>query len=608
MSTAVAASVLSCRARAETIEALARTHFDIVVIGGGVTGAGAALDATRGLRVALVEMGDYGAGTSSRSGKLIHGGLRYLEQCRFSLVREALHERSLMLGTLCPHLVKPIAFIYPLRHRIWERAYVGAGLAIYDTLGGAAALPRRRHLSRAALRDLAPGITCDDVSGAFLFYDAQVDDARHTLELVRTVVAHGVFAASAVQVIGFSKAAGAVAGVRVRDLESGSVFEIGARAVVNATGVWSDAIHRMAGSSATPPAYAVQASKGVHITVPRDRIDSSVSLLIRAEDSVLFVRTWGRHWLIGTTDTPWDRAHDDPAATSADVDYLLRNVNSALDAALTRSDIDGVFAGLRPLILPLVRPLDRLRKGHAATSKVGREHAVWSPAPGLVTAAGGKYTTYRVMARQVVDLAARHLGRPVPDSTTENVPLLGSVDLDRARAWFRASGARRGLSTRQIEHLLGRYGSLVRDLDALLRVRPDLAQPIAGAEDYLQVEAVYAVRAEAAMHLEDVLSRRTHIAIETTDRGLAGAPVVAALMAVELGWDEATMAEELRRYRAAVQTAVESVDRSVDEPVVESAVESVDGSAVKPQRFRRGSTASCSGQPSSAISDLEPSR
>jgi glycerol-3-phosphate dehydrogenase len=536
-----AASALSPRAREETLQRLARTQYDLLVIGGGVTGAGVALDAAvRGLSVALVEMRDYAAGTSSRSGKLFHGGLRYLEQFNFSLVREALKERALMLERLCPHLVRPIQFVYPLRHRVWERAYIGAGLLLYDTLGGAGAVPRHRHLSRGAVGRLAPGMARDELVGALTFYDAQVDDSRHTMELARTAAAHGADVASAVKVVGLALDAGRVTGATVCDLESGERFDIRAHQVVNATGVWTDSVNQMTGR---PASFNVQASKGVHIMVPREKIDSQVSMFVRAEDSVLFVRSWGRHWLIGTTDTAWHQSLDHPAATSADIEYLLNNLNRVLRVKLTRDDIDGVFVGLRPLV----------RGNAATTSKLSREHAVESPLPGFTTITGGKYTTYRVMAKDAVDLAVQGLERAVKPCGTEHVPLIGAVGLDDTRRSFGAKAAARGLSAEQVQHLLGRYGSLVDDLDALMAQRPELAEPIKGAEDYLAVEAVYAATHEGALHLDDVLTRRTHISIETPDHGLTAAPVVAALVAPALGWDQTRMAEEVRRYHARLE-------------------------------------------------------
>jgi glycerol-3-phosphate dehydrogenase len=544
-------SQLSAEARTAALERLKTTAYDVLVIGGGVTGAGAALDAaSRGLTVALVEMRDYASGTSSRSGKLIHGGLRYLEQLNFRLVREALRERRLLLETLAPHLVKPIKFVYPLRHRIWERAYMGAGLILYDTIGGAGAVPRHRHLSFQAVRRMAPGIKSSHLIGALTFYDAQIDDSRHTLEVVRTAAAQGADVASAVKVTGLTKTTGAVVGATVKDLETGESFAITAKHTINAAGVWTDELQGFAGGA---PSFSVKASKGVHIMVPREKIASEASLFLKAEDSVLFVRTWGRHWLIGTTDTAWTEGLDHPAATSSDIEYLLRNLNSILEKPLTRDDIDGVYVGLRPLI-----------RGNAnATSKLSREHAVETSVPGFTTIAGGKYTTYRVMAEDVVDAAVAGLGgsvrgRRVPRSTTAGIPMIGAVGFAAVRDRREALAAESGLSEAQLDHLLRRYGSLVPELLALVAQTPDLGKPVVGAEDYLVIEAVYAATHEGALHLDDVLTRRTHIAIETHDRGLAAAEALAPVVGSALGWSEARVAAELAHYRDRVAAELES--------------------------------------------------
>ena len=547
---------LSPAGRAQALARLARTEYDVLVIGGGVTGAGAALDAaTRGLAVALVEMRDYAAGTSSRSGKLIHGGLRYLEQFDFGLVRESLRERRLLLKDLAPHLVKPIRFLYPLRRRLWERAYVGAGLLLYDTIGGAGAVPRHRHLSRGAVRRLAPGVKQSGLIGAITFYDTQVDDSRHTLELVRTAAAHGAEVVSAVKVVGLATSGGAVCGAQAQDLESGQTFTIRAGHVVNATGVWTNGLSRRAGGR---PGFSVKASKGVHIMVPRDRIRSEVSLFVRAEDSVLFVRSWGSHWLIGTTDTAWTAGLDHPAATSTDIDYLLRNVNVALETELTRDDIDGVFAGLRPLI-----------RGDAdATSRLSREHAVETSVPGFTTIAGGKYTTYRIMARDAIDEAVKGLGRAVPPSCTQSVPLIGAVGYAATMARAARLAASAGLTPAQVDHLLGRYGSLTEDLIAMIVEQPELGRPVGGAPDYLLAEAVYAVTHEGALHLDDVLTRRTHIAIETHDRGAAAARAIAPVIGVELGWDAERVGKELDFYLARIEAELAAQRLPDDESAV----------------------------------------
>jgi len=534
-------SVLSPADRPRTLDQLATVDYDVLVIGGGVTGAGTALDAaTRGLRVGLVEMRDWASGTSSRSGKLIHGGLRYLEQLNFGLVREALKERALMLQKLCPHLTRPIQFIYPIQHRVWERPYMGAGLVLYDTIGGAGAVPRHRHLSRTGMNRLAPDLDTSHLAGAITFYDVQMDDARHTVELVRTAAEAGADVASGVIVLDLIKDDDAVIGVIAADLESGETFTIRARRVINATGAWTDGLQNRAGGS---PSFRVTASKGVHILIPRDRIDSQISMFVRAEDSVLFVRTWGRHWLIGTTDTAWHGDLDHPAATSDDIQYLLRNLNRVLRKPLTVDDIDGVFVGLRPLVSG--RP--------GATSKLSREHAIETTVPGFTTIVGGKYTTYRVMAEDVLDEALQGIKTPHGPCVTDNVPLIGARGLDGQRAEIARRGAKLGLTLGAVEHLLGRYGVLTDELLAAIETDPSLGVEIPGSGGYLRAEAAYAVSHEGALHIDDVMTRRTHIAILTPDRGVECVADVADIITPLLGWTEERRQEEIQHYRARVQ-------------------------------------------------------
>jgi glycerol-3-phosphate dehydrogenase len=518
--------------------------LDVVIVGGGVTGAGTALDAaTRGLSVALVEAVDFAAGTSSRSSKLIHGGLRYLEQRNFGLVREALRERGLLLTRLAPHLVRPVSFLYPLRHRYWERLYVGAGVLLYDTMGGARALPRHRHLShRAALR-LAPALRPDALVGAVRYWDGQVDDARHTLVTARTAARYGALLATSARATGFLRHGERVTGVRVRDLESGRDLEVRARQVVIAAGVWTDELTAQVGGGQ----YRVRMSKGIHFTVPADRIRSGTGLILRTEKSVLFVIPWGRLWIIGTTDTDWDLDRAEPAATRPDLDYLLDQLNQVLADPLRPEDVVSVYVGLRPLLA-----------GHSAsTAQLSREHAVFRPAPGLVAVAGGKYTTYRVMAKDTMDEVAKGLqadtGQPVPASVTADTPLLGA-DGYRA-AWNRRArtAARSGLEVAQVEHLLHRHGSAIDEVLTLVAERPDLAKPLPGADEYLAAEAVYAASHEAALHLDDVLVRRTRVAVETPDRGLTAADPVSRHLAAVLGWTEDQRLRELQTYQARVQ-------------------------------------------------------
>jgi len=531
--------------RQAALDAAPREELDVVVIGGGVVGAGVALDAvTRGLSVALFEGRDWAAGTSSRSSKLIHGGLRYLEMLDFGLVREALRERGLLSQRLAPHLVRPVPFLYPLKHRGWERLYAGSGVALYDAMamssGTSRGLPRHRHLTRGrALRE-CPSLRKDALVGAIQYYDAQVDDARHTMSVVRTAAAYGALVANRARVIGFLREGERVTGVRVRDFDADTEIEVRARQVVNATGVWTDMTQAMAGERGQ---FHVRASKGIHLVVPRDRIQSSTGLILRTETSVLFVIPWGRHWIIGTTDTDWDLGKAHPAASSRDIDYLLEHVNAVLVTPLTREDVEGVYAGLRPL----------LSGESESTSKLSREHTVGHPVPGLVVVAGGKYTTYRVMAKDAVDAVSHGLDGKVPECCTDRVPLVGA---DGYAALWNARhrlATRHGLHVARLEHLLQRYGSLVHEVLAMVDEDASLGEPLEGADDYLRAEVVYAAAAEGARHLDDVLARRTRISIETFDRGVTAAPVAAALLAPVLGWSEAQVAREVEHYLARVE-------------------------------------------------------
>ncbi|WP_410565357.1 glycerol-3-phosphate dehydrogenase [Amycolatopsis sp. cmx-4-61] len=532
---------LSPQYRAETLRKLVEEEVDVLVVGGGVTGAGVALDAaSRGLSTALVEARDFAAGTSSRSSKLIHGGLRYLEQLDFKLVREALKERGLLLQKLAPHLVRPVKFLVPLQHRVWERGYIGAGVTLYDTLGGARALPRHRHLSKRGAARVAPGLADDALIGAIQYHDAQVDDARHTMTIARTAAEQGASVLTRTRVTSLLREGERVVGAKVVDRESGVEFEIRARTVVAATGVWSD---DMAEAAGIPAPFTVRASKGIHLVVPREKIDLDTGLILRTEKSVLFVIPWGRHWIVGTTDTEWDLDREHPAASRADVDYVLGHLNAVLRTPVTHDDIEGVYAGLRPLLAAKA----------TATTKLSREHAVARPVPGLVIVAGGKYTTYRVMAADAVDAAVEEVGRPAPPSWTDRLPIVGADGYHELWADRFALAARSGLPLTRVEHLLQRYGTRIWNLLDLIEEDASLASPITETSEYLRVEAVYAVSHEGALHLEDVLTRRTRISIEERDRGVAAAPVVAALMAPLLGWDSHRTDREVANYLARVE-------------------------------------------------------
>ena len=538
------ASALGPRERQVAWERLGTEQFDVVVIGGGVVGSGCALDAaTRGLKVALVEARDFASGTSSRSSKMFHGGLRYLEQLEFGLVREALYERELSLTKLAPHLVKPMPFLFPLTKRGWERPYVAAGIFLYDRLGGAKSVPPQKHLTRAGALRLSPGLKRTSLIGGIRYYDTVVDDARHTMTVARTAAHYGAVVRSSTQVVALLREGDRVIGVRVRDSEDGSIAEVRGHVVVNATGVWTDEIQAL---SKQRGRFQVRASKGVHVVVPRDRIVSDVAIILRTEMSVMFVIPWGSHWIIGTTDTDWDLDLAHPAATKADIDYILATVNTVLATPLTHADIDGVYAGLRPL----------LAGESEETSKLSREHAVAVPAPGLVAIAGGKYTTYRVMAADAIDAAAQFIPTRVAPSITEKVGLLGADGYFALVNQAEHVAALKGLHAHRVRHLLDRYGSLIGDVLASAAENSGLLSAIKEAPGYLKVEALYAVTAEGALHLEDILARRMRISIEYSHRGVDCARVVAEVVAPALGWTAADVEREVANYTARVEAEV----------------------------------------------------
>jgi len=554
----VGSAQLGPRYRESVLKEMAQEEFDLLVVGGGVVGAGAALDAvSRGLTVALLEAHDWAAGTSSRSSKLIHGGLRYLEQRNFTLVREALKERGLLLNRIAPHLVHPVPFLLPLRHRIWERLYIGAGVFLYDRMGGARAVPGHRHLSRQGALRLAPDLRSDALTGAILYYDAQVDDARHTLTVVRTAAHLGAKVARGARVVGFVREGAQVVGARVMDVETDREFVIRAKQVINATGVWTDDTQEMAGGRGQ---FHVRASKGVHLVVPRNRIQLETGLILRTETSVLFVIPWGRHWIIGTTDTDWELDKVHPAASSTDINYILDHVNAVLRTPLGPDDVEGVYAGLRPL----------LAGESEQTSKLSREHSVGQPVPGLTVIAGGKYTTYRVMAKDAVDVARRGMNASVPDSVTERLGLLGADGYEVMWNKRNALAASSGLHVTRIEHLLHRYGSGVTDLLELIAEDATLGEPVSSGSDYLRAEIVYATSHEGALHLDDVLTRRTRISIEEWDRGTGSARDVAMLMAGVLDWDEETIEREVNHYLLRVE-AERASQRQPDDHTADAA-------------------------------------
>ena len=552
--------VLDARVRDESLRKMAAEPLDVLVIGGGITGAGAALDAaSRGLRVGLVESRDLAAGTSSRSSKLIHGGLRYLEQGDFKLVREALRERDLLVSTLAPHLVRPVPFLYPLYRKVVERPYVGAGLVLYDAMEGTRRpVPHHRHLTtRGALRR-APALRPDRLAGAMVYYDAQVDDARYTVTVARTASRYGALVVTRATATSLLRDGERVAGATVRDEESGRVFDVRASRVIVCAGVWSDLVHSASGVRA---GYQVRMSKGVHLVMPRSAIDADTGMIVRTSKSVLFFIPWGSRWIVGTTDTDWSGDRAEPTATAEDVDYILGEANRVLATPLTRGDVLAVYAGLRPLVAEPDKPdksskpdkpakpaNDKPGNGEKPTTKLSREHVVDSPLPGLTSIAGGKFTTYRLMARDVVDAAIEGLPQTVSPSVTGQLPLLGADGLPAVLASARRLAEDYAVPLDAVEHLIARYGSAASEVLDAIRGDRSLARPLADGYPYLRAEVSHAVTHEGALHIEDVLARRVRLLIESSDAGASAAPDVAAILGGLLGWSRRRRTAEIGRY------------------------------------------------------------
>ena len=532
--------------RDSAISQLGTEHFDILVIGGGVNGVGAALDAaSRGLKVALIEAQDIAAGTSSRSSKLIHGGLRYLEQYDFKLVREALHERELMVSTLCPHLVKPVGFLFPLTEKFKERTYVGAGLALYDALRGfQRAMPWHKHLSQKQINEIAPSLRHDLVTGAIKYFDAQVDDARHTMSVARTAARHGAIIATQVSADSLIREGKRVVGVNAVDLASGKKIAIKARATIMCAGVWSDQLHAR---FELTPGYNVTMSKGAHIVVPGSAIKSDAGIIVKTPISVLFLIPWGDKWIVGTTDTPYEGDRAEPCATKEDVQYILDQANRVLEPKLRADEIIGVYAGLRPLVA---------NNKSSTTTKLSREHTVDRPAAGFVSIAGGKYTTYRVMAKDVVDRAVIELRRLTQESVTEKLPLVGADGYFALEQQKERIAQESGLDVATVTHLLNRHGSLISEILDLIKIQPQLASTLDADLPYIKAEIVYAASHEGARSVDDVISRRTRLSFEAVNHGAHLADEIATLISPVLGWSAKERKESIAQYTELVEREI----------------------------------------------------
>lgn len=555
-------SHLTTESRARALaEMSSGTELDVLVIGGGITGAGIALDAaTRGLRTGIVEAGDWAAGTSAWSSKLIHGGLRYLYNLDFKLVTEALKERGLLLEKIAPHLVHAQPFLWPLKTPVIERSYSAIGIGMYDALAyigsrGKKGVPSQRHFTKKGTKTVFPDIKDSAFTGAIQFYDARVDDARLVVDVVRTASGYGALAASRTQVVGIDKdASGKVVGARLVDLESGQELTVKAKHIINATGVWTEESESLANPDA---GLEVLASKGIHIVVPRDRIHATSGIFTKTEKSVLFIIPWQRYWIIGTTDTPYTEDRERPVATRQDIDYVLEQANKLIANPLTHDDIIGTYSGLRPLLQPKV-------KGDSAQStKVSREHTVTEVAPGMSAIAGGKLTTYRVMAADAVDFALGDHAQERP-SVTETIALVGAEGYRAIEAGRDRYAQRYGWDEDRITHLLERYGAQIEDLGALIDADPDLGAPLKHAPQFLRADVVFALRYEGALHLEDVLVRRVRLDLEQRDRGLAAAPEILEIMRSELGWSPEQAQKEFDLYAARVAAIRQAETASTD--------------------------------------------
>ena len=540
-------SVLNPEQRNADIEKLKSHEFDILVIGGGVVGSGIALDAAaRGLSVALVESDDFAAGTSSRSSKLIHGGLRYLEQFDFKLVREALHEREMMITEQAPHLVKPLSFVYPLHKKYLDRIYVGAGLMLYDLLRGKLrAVPWHKHISFGEMRNEARSLNPEIVTGGLVYYDAQVDDARHTVMVARTAMDQGAHIVTGTTVTQITRNPDRVTGAVVS--VDGHSFNVKSKVVIAAAGIWNEELYQQFGIK---PGYKIKMSKGVHIILPKDAIDAKTGIIIKTALSVLFIIPWGNEWLLGTTDTDYTGDREYPLADSADIDYILNEANKVLLPKIRREQIISTYAGLRPLVSPAK---------DSSTTKISREHTVDHPLKGFVSIAGGKYTTYRVMAADAVDAAVKDLDRKVPKSPTKTIPIIGAAGYKMLIKQIASLAQSYSVSTACVERMLNRYGSLVSDIFQMIAKDPSLALEVEPGSGYIKAEVLYAATHEGARTLVDVLARRLRLVMEHADHGLSVARELAELIAPTLGWSEDDINREVTNFEKFVATEMAAI-------------------------------------------------
>ncbi len=570
----------SAHTRRYNFQRLGRELFDLLIVGGGITGAGIARDASlRGYRVALIDKSDFASGTSSKSSKMVHGGVRYMEQFEFGLVYEASRERRTLMQ-IAPHLVQPLPFVFPVyRDARWSPRMIDVGLWLYDALAMFRNVKRHKMLSRDQVGQMMHGIDTRHIDAAAYYYDAQVDDARLTLETIRAAHRHGAAIANYVQADGLLKEKGRVVGAQAHDVFSGEKISIHAHIVVNATGPWTDALLQIDDPRAPP---RMRPTKGIHVLVPREKIGggaAAVTFPSFSDGRLMFIIPWGEFAIIGSTESDYAGDFDRVYADTNDVAYVMAAVNHAFpDAQLQKTDIISTYAGLRPLV---VQP------GKSA-HRTSREHQIWTSESGLVTMAGGKLTTYRSMAQELVDRVAKRLRAPVRSSATARTMLVDSplaqrhlgesnspraptmtmrdpmtpalpsalpqgkcaygasvFDRDDLRPPPRAGGE-------VIAHLIRAHGPEYPRVSEIAERDARLAGRVIEGLPYIWAEVQYALEQEMAMTVADVLARRTHILLESRENGLQVAPEVAAWLGKFFDWDKRAVEKDLRAYEEQV--------------------------------------------------------
>lgn len=543
---------LSQHERKIALRQMAQDGLEVLVVGGGITGSGVVLEATaRGYRAGLIEKADFCSGTSSKSTKLAHGGIRYLAHFDFALVYEGLIERGRMIRN-APHLVKPLGFVLPLykeNKRPMDVPFVPpggiglswimqAGLALYDVMSGRLGIKMHRRISTKNALTLAPCLKTEGLNSSFIYYDGQTDDTLLTMTVLRTAAQHGALLANYAELIGFEQAEnGGIKAALVRDTINNDEYRIPVGTVINAAGVFAGRVESMAGTSK----ISIKPAKGVHLTVPREavKLDEYAVVLPETPDGrLLFMVPWNTRVTIGTTDTKGGDI-DQPLANDDDIDYLLRTTNLYMRTRLTRDDIISSWAGYRPLISPA-------NGGNGDTSKLSRTHVVMDGPGGMVTIVGGKLTTYRRMAEDTLDHVAKRNGKTITHPT-QNMPLDGAVGAQAANAAVDAAAQPYGWNADVVKRLK-QYGSEAHKLLTLCAEDVALAQPIVPDLPYIMAEVVYACRYEMAMQLDDMITRRLHLNFEDWSRGIKPSPAIAQVMAGELGWSISETAAQVAGY------------------------------------------------------------